>query len=64
MLTLLEKRKVGRYLRDKYAYTDGRNVRFASDGLVTIMVDEMPNTNEQGRIFAGWDDELLQASQE
>lgn len=64
MLTLSEKRKVGRYLREKYAYTDGRSVRFEPDGSVTIVVDEMPNTNKQGRIFVGWDSELLQASDE
>lgn len=59
MLTLTEKRTVGRYLREKYEYVDGRDVRFGRDGEVTIMVDEMPNTNQPGRIFAGWDEDLL-----
>jgi len=56
-LTLAQKRMIGRHLRDKY--TDGSAVRFAQDGSVSIMVDEMPNTNQPGRIFAGWDTELL-----
>jgi hypothetical protein len=59
MLTLSEKREIGRYLRERYASTNGRNVRFADDGAVTIMVDKMPNTNQAGRIFAGWGSELL-----
>lgn len=59
MLTLSEKREVGRYLRERYESTNGRNVRFADDGAVTIMVDKMPNTNQAGRIFTGWDTELL-----
>jgi hypothetical protein len=59
MLTLSEKREVGRYLRERYESTNGRNVRFADDGAVSIMVDAMPNTNQAGRIFAGWDSELL-----
>jgi hypothetical protein len=59
MLTLTEKREIGRYLRTRYASTNGRNVRFAANGAVSIMVDAMPNTNQAGRIFAGWDSELL-----
>lgn len=59
MLTMTEKREVGRYLRNRYEATNGRNVRFADDGAVSIMVDAMPNTNQAGRIFAGWDAELL-----
>ena len=59
MLTMTEKREIGRYLRTRYESTNGRNVRFAEDGAVSITVDAMPNTNEQGRIFAGWDKELL-----
>jgi hypothetical protein len=58
-LTMTEKREVGRYLRTRYESTNGRNVRFADDGAVSIMVDAMPNTNQAGRIFAGWDGELL-----
>ena len=59
MLTITEKRTVGQYLREKYEYVNGRNVRFDRDGAVSIMVNEMPNTNQPGRIFAGWDDDLL-----
>jgi len=54
MLTLGEKRKIGKYIREQYEYTNGRNVRFEANGGVTIMVDKMPNTNESGRIFVGW----------
>ena len=59
MLTMTEKREIGRYLRTRYESTNGRNVRFADDGSVYITVDAMPNTSQPGRIFAGWDDELL-----
>lgn len=59
MLTMTEKREIGRCLRNRYESTNGRNVRFADDGAVSIMVDAMPNTNQAGRIFAGWDAELL-----
>lgn len=58
-MKLSEKREIGKHLRSKYEYTNGRNVKFANNGSVTIMVDQMPNTNKPGRIFAGWDDELL-----
>ena len=59
MLTMTEKRMIGRYLRTRYESTNGRNVRFADDGAVSIMVDAMPNTDQSGRIFAGWDKDLL-----
>lgn len=59
MLTMTEKREIGRYLRTRYESTNGRNVRFADDGAVSITVDTMPNTNQPGRIFVGWDSELL-----
>ena len=58
-LTMTEKREVGRYLRTRYESTDGRNVRFADDGAVSIMVHAMPSTYQAGRIFVGWDSELL-----
>lgn len=59
MLTLSEKRKIGKYVRGQYEYTNGRNVRFEPNGAVTIVVDQMPNTNEGGRIFVGWGVNLL-----
>lgn len=59
MLTMTEKREIGRYLRTRYESTNGRNVRFTTNGEVSIVVDAMPNTNQRGRIFAGWDLELL-----
>ena len=62
MLTMTEKRMIGRYLRTRYESTNGRNVRFADDGAVSIAVDAMPNTNQPGRIFAGWDKDLLRGA--
>ncbi len=58
-MTMTEKRKISRYLRDYYSDSDPKNVRFADDGAVTVHVDPMPNTDQAGRIFAGWDTELL-----
>lgn len=58
-MKMSEKREIGRYLREYYSERGGRNVRFADDGAVSIMVDEMPNTNQAGRIFSGLDKELL-----
>lgn len=56
-LTTSEKRIVGQHIRNRY---DGaRNIRFGADGAVSVTVDAMPNTNVPGRIFAGWDTELL-----
>ena len=62
MLTMAEKRELARYLCTRYESTNGRNVRFADDGAVSITVDAMPNTNQAGRIFVGWDSELLTES--
>lgn len=56
-LTTNEKRIVGRHIRNRYA--GARNIRFGADGAVSVTVDAMPNTNVPGRIFAGWDTELL-----
>ena len=56
-LTLTQKRIVGRFVRD--SYEGARNLRFEADGAVSVTVDAMPNTNEAGRIFAGWDTDLL-----
>ena len=53
-LTLTEKRKIGQLVRDSLVSRNPRNVRFDDDGGVSVMVDEMPNTNQPGRIFAGW----------
>lgn len=57
MLTIAEKRKIGKLLRDRYE--GARNIRFGLDGSVTVTVDRMPNTNQTGRIFAGWDTDLI-----
>jgi hypothetical protein len=57
-----EKQQIRDYVMAKYAYINGRNVRCHADGSVTVHVDAMPNTNDQGRVFAGWDTELLRAA--
>jgi len=59
-MTLKEKRTIGAYLRAKYDSTS--QIRIAQDGAVSIHVDQMPNTNQAGWIFAGWDTELLSES--
>ncbi|HNH16427.1 MAG TPA: hypothetical protein PK225_14185 [Azonexus sp.] len=58
-LTITEKRIVGRYVRETYESRNPRDVRFGNDGAVSVMIDEMPNTNQPGRIFVGWDTDLL-----
>lgn len=58
-----EKQQIRDYVMAKYAHINGRNVRCHADGSVTVHVDAMPNTNDQGRIFVGWDTELLRAAQ-
>jgi hypothetical protein len=57
-----EKQQIRDYVRSQYAHLNGRNVRCHADGSVSVYVDEMPNTNQEGRVFAGWDTELLEAA--
>ena len=59
MLTLKQKRAISKFVRENHESRNPRNVRFENDGAVTVMVDEMPNTNQAGRIFAGWDKDIL-----
>ena len=59
MLTLKQKRAISKFVRENLESRNPRNVRFGDDGAVTVMVDEMPNTNKAGRIFAGWDTQLI-----
>lgn len=59
MLTLKQKRAISKFVRENHESRNPRNVRFEVDGAVTVMVDEMPNTNQAGRIFAGWDKDIL-----
>ena len=61
-MTKSEKQQIRDYVGSQYAHLNGRNVRCHADGSVTVSVDEMPNTNQAGRIFAGWDTELLRAA--
>ena len=58
----IRKKQIRDYVERQYAHVDGRNVRCHADGSVTVSVDAMPNTNQPGRIFAGWDTELLEAA--
>ena len=57
-----EKQQIRRYVEDQYTHVNGRNIRCHADGSVSVYVDEMPNTNQEGRVFAGWDTELLEAA--
>lgn len=43
----------------RYAHVGGSRVKVAADGAVSVYVDRMPNTNFPGRIFVGWDIDLL-----
>lgn len=56
-------RRQAREINERIDEIDGRyepgTVRIMSDGSVTVMSDPMPNTNEQGRVFAGWDTEVM-----
>jgi hypothetical protein len=61
-LSMKAKRQIGDYLRRKY--NTESQIKIDKDGAVTIHVDPMPNTNEPGWIFAGWDTELLNESAE
>jgi len=58
-MTATEKRAIKAHVLAKHAARNPRAVRFDADGSVSVMVDAMPNTNQPGRIFAGWDSELL-----
>ncbi len=59
-MELKEKRIIGQYVRTLYNVTS--QIRIGNDGAVTARVDPMPNTNQEGWIFAGWDTELLRAA--
>ena len=55
-MTIKEKIKINAYLRE--LYEGCRNIKYEGDR-VFCTVDRMPNTNDHGRIFAGWDVDLL-----
>jgi hypothetical protein len=57
-----EKQQIRDYVVSQYAHLNGQNVRCHADGSVSVLVDAMPNTTQAGRIFAGWDTELLRAA--
>lgn len=61
-MTRKEKQIIRGKVERQYAYVDGRDVRIHKDGAVSVYVDEMPNTNQAGRIFSGWDTEILRAA--
>jgi len=62
-MTKSEKKQIRTYVERKFEYINGRDVRIHADGSVSVQVDTMPNTNQPGRIFAGWDTELLREVQ-
>lgn len=55
MLTLKQKRQVGKYLRANHGVY---NIRFLDDGSVTAN-----RTDKRGRFFMGWDIDLLKESE-
>ena len=59
MLTRKEKEKIRKYFEDEGV----ESVRITSDGSVTGIKDPMPNTNDRGRVFLGWDTEILREIQ-
>lgn len=54
-MTNKEKAKI----RKHFVEMGYESVRIMADGSVTAIADPMPNTNERGRIFVGWDTEIL-----
>ena len=58
-LTKPQKGQVRALVLSLYKDRGGKSVKIAADGAVSVHVDEMPNTNQSGRIFAGWDTDLL-----
>lgn len=56
MLTLKQKRQVGKYLRANYRVC---NIRFGVDGAVTANSD-----GKCGRFFMGWDNLILKEATE
>ena len=61
-VSLQEARLIGQYLRAQHDYIVGQ-IHIDNDGAVTAIADPMPNTNQRGRIFCGWDTELLKEAQ-
>ena len=51
MLTLKQKRLIGKYIRANYSVS---NIRFLDDGSVIAN-----RNNKRGRFFMGWDIQLL-----
>lgn len=58
-MTRKQRALVGGLVLRRYAHVGGSRVRVAADGAVSVFVDRMPNTDCPGRIFAGWDVNLL-----
>ena len=61
-MTNEERREIGTYLRARY--NTNSQIRVDDEGGVTIRVDQMPNTNQEGWMFAGWDSELLREARD
>ncbi len=58
-MTRSEKKQIRKYVESQWTHVNGRNVRCHADGSVSVHVDTMPNTNQAGRIFVGWDVDFL-----
>ena len=55
MLTIKQKRLIGKHIRANYSVS---NIRFLADGSVTAN-----RTDKRGRFFMGWDNQLLADSE-
>lgn len=53
---------VRQYVLNEYEGRDPVNVRIGRDGSVSVWVDRLPNTDQAGRMFAGWIDDLARAA--
>ena len=58
-LSRADKATIRAHVLAYYADRDARDVRIHADGSVTAYVDAMLNTNQSGRMFCGWDCNLL-----
>lgn len=58
-LTQSQKKQVRQLAVAEYAHLNATSPRIAKDGAVSVHVDAMPNTNQAGRIFVGWDVDFL-----
>lgn len=62
-MTNREKSLIRKYILNKHSDQGADSVRIHADGAVSVRLDKMPNTNQAGRIFAGWAEDLLREAQ-